>query len=361
MLQNRYGDREFPVRDRWSNARLYRELAKRRNPSRAALRNVIWVLPAMLVLFATGADLIATEGAESDKDTRFLIALGVFVVLTAIGLTIGMLVDRAIPRREQERYRALTGTPDLTERQQQLLALDAQSDFSIGGWNSSLDYGPAWSMLPTELRQRAEHDPKRLPFVTLPLFEVKPMRARLDADQHIASSGDVELFVADALSDASLSARFRRVLHGPDGERMLARMASLTGVSQWDLRALDEPADGKPSRLLWAADAQRVISIVRMAYLAEHVDAAEAWRLIERAAQPATGLFSTWEAYWTDVRIGLAFFSDRLEVVQQFDETLAGLQASTWPAASVPFPAGPVPPWLPTFSVDTSSTADGQG
>lgn len=348
------------MRDRWSHARLYRDAARRRNPTRAALRNTVWVLPAMLVLLSAGAALIANRGTEAEQDQRFLAALGIFVVLMAIGLLVGLLVDRTIPRREQERYRALTGAPDVTERQQQLLALDAQSDFAIGGWNSSLDYGPGWRTMPAELRRRFEHDPKRSPFVTLPMFDVRALRAQLDAEQHIASHGDVELFVADALSDASISARFHRVLHGTDGERMLARVASLTGVSQWDLRALDEPSAGRPAPLLWAADAQRVIAIVRMAYLAEHIDAEEAWRLIERAAAPASGLFTSWADYWADVRTGIAFFSDRLEVVQRFDDSLRGLRSSGWPATRVPFPAGPVPSWLPRFTIDTSTPADDQ-
>lgn len=362
MLQNRYGDREFPIRDRWRYARLYREQAKRRDPSRAALRGLVRVAPAMVVL-ATTVPFVASDDGVSTPQTRitFLTALVLFVLLAAAGLVVGALVDRSVPRREQQRYRALAGSPEITPRQQQLLALDAQSDFSIGGWNSSLDYGPAWRMMPADVRRTHEHGAKRSYFVTMPLVEVRAMRAKLDADEHIASGGDVELFVADALSDSSISARFHRVLHGQDGERMLARLASLTGLSQWDLRALDESAGGRPARLLWAADTQRVIAIVRMAYLAEHIDAPTAWRLIERAAEPGTGLFRSWEEYWVGVRTGLAFWSDRLDVIQQFDESLAGFTRSEWPAAHVDFPAGPVPAWLPTFAADRAARSDDQG
>ena len=360
MLQNRYGDREFPVRDRWRYARLAREAARRQDPSRAALRGLIWMAPAILVLVAIVPGVVSDDAAASPADASFLGALGVFVLVAAAGLIVGALVDRSIPRREQQRYRRLVGDQEVTERQQQLLALDAQSDYAIGGWNSSLDYGPAWSMMPADMRKRHEQSAKRSFFVTMPLFEERALRARLDADEHIASGGDVELFVADALSDASLSGRFHRVLHGADGERMLARVASLTGVGQWDLRALDEAVDGRSARLLWAADTQRVIAVLRMAYLAGHIDAATTWRLIERAAEPASALFTGWDDYWADVRIGLAFLTDRLEVVQQMDDSLAGLRGSDWPAAHVPFPTGAAPAWLPVFRAGSPSTADDQ-
>lgn len=354
MLQNRYGDREFPVRDRWSGLRATRLAAKTRDPNRAALRGVLAVLPAVAVALVGGVILLPAADADGAGDTTFLLVLGAFVLLAAAGMVVSGLVDRTIPRREQERYRRFAGASAITERQQQLLALDAQSDYAIGAWNSSLDYAPAWSMMPADLRAQHEHGAKRAFFVTMPVFEVRAMRAKLDADEHIASGSDVELFVADAFSEAGQSARFHRVLHGPDGERILSRLASLTGIDEWELRALDESVDGRPALLLRAADAQRVIAVVRMAYLAEHIDAATAWRLIERAAEPAAGLFGSWDGYWRNVRIGLAFWSNSLEAVQGFDESLAGLRGSVWPAASAEFPAGPVPAWLPTSIVDGS-------
>jgi hypothetical protein len=350
VLQNRYGDRTFPVRARWSDLRAIRLAMRSVDPNRAALRGVLWVLPALVVLavMVPAFDVFgpSTSGPE---DVGFLITLGVFIVLAAAGILVGSLVDRRIPRREQEAYWRLSGIGPVTDRQQQLLALDAQSDYAIGGWNSTLDYGPAAHRLPLAERSRPSRRGPRPRFVTMPLFATGDLRARLDNDQQIASGRDTELFVADAFGDASLSARFHRVLHGEQGERMLGRLSSLTGLSEWDLRELDEPLGGRPPLLLWGADSQRVISIVRMAHLADHVDAATAWRLIERAAEPAEGLFGSWDAYWANVRIGVAFFSDRLEAVQAFDDSLAGLRGSAWPAARVPFPSRPVPAWLPRF------------
>lgn len=286
----------------------------------------------------------------------FLIGFAAFIVLVAVGLLVHALIDRRMPRREQQQYWALTDAQPISARQQQLLAFDAQSDFAVGGWNSSLDYAPAWSRLPAALRQTHEQGSKRTVFVTMPLFEGAAMRAQLDTDHHIASRADVELFVADAFNDRSFSQRFLQVLHGPEGEKMLARLSSLTGISQWDLRALEQPEDGLPPRLLWAADTQRVIAVIRMAHLADHLDTETAWQLIEHAAEPAAGLFESWDTYWDNVRTGLAFWTDRLEVVQNFDHTLTAFRASRWPAAATPFPHAPVPAWLPKLTGTTPTT-----
>lgn len=355
MLQNRYGDRTFPVRDRWSDLRQTRLAMRTADPNRTALRGVLFVLPAILVIAVVFGFVV--EGPQTDATDRNVgIGFAVFVVLVVLGLVGGSLVDRSLPRREQEAYWRLSGIRPATEHQQQLLALDSQSDFAIGGWNSTLDYAPAAHRLPLDQRSKPSRRGPRPRFITMPLFTATDLRARLDADHHIASGRDTELFVADALGDASLSARFHAVLHGEQGERMLGRLSSLTGRSEWDLRELDEPLAGRPALLLWGADSQRVISTVRMAYLAGHVDEATAWRLIERAAEPARGLFDTWDAYWANVRTGIAFMSDRLDAVQNFDDSLLALQGSAWPAASAAFPARSVPSWLPRFT-DTEGRA----
>jgi len=348
VLQNRYGDRAFPVGARWSDLRAIRLAMRSADPQRASRRGVLWVLPALAVAAVVGVFIIAMpDTRENDRLVGF--GFGLFVLLVVVGLLIGALVDRGLPRREQEAYWRLSDVQPVTEGQQQLLAFDAQSDYAIGGWNSTLDYGPAVHRLPPEERARRTRRGPRPRFATMPLFETTALRARLDTDHHLASGRDTELFVADALGDASMSARFHAVLHGEQGERMLGRLSSLTGISEWDLRELDEAAAGRPATLLWGADSQRVISIVRMAHLADHIDAPTAWRLIERAAEPAAGLFPSWDAYWANVRVGIAFFTDRLEAVQDFDASSEAFRRSEWPAARAAFPSRAVPAWLPRF------------
>lgn len=345
MLQNRYGDTEFPVRDRWSSARLYRQALLRTRPTWAAVRNLVWVVPAVVLLAVL---LVSTNGLDRvpGGDGLGVLVLGGFALLVTAGLLGATWTDRRRPRLEQQRYWAAIGVPQVTERQQQLLALDAQSDYGFGGWNASLDYGPAWSRMPEAAQQRHLRDPRWQPFVTMPPLETERLRASLDDQWHIASRGDLELFVADALSEQSLSAKYRAVVASERGERMLSRVASLTGHDPWDLRGLLQGAGDRPAPALWGADSQRVVSVIRMGRLAGYVDEPFAWELIEHAAGPATSLFASWDEYWRNVRIGTAFWTDSLEAVQRFDHVLTGLRNSAWPAARVPFPASPLPAWL---------------
>ena len=349
VLQNRYGDTEYPIRDRWSSARLYRQALLRVRPSWAATRNLIWMAPAIVLLAIL---FISTDGFDripsgNGLGVFALIEVGGFAFLVAAGLTAATWYDRRKPRLEQQHYWNSTTTTPVTGRRQQLLALDAQSDYGFGGWNSTLDYAPAWSRMPAEARQRHERDPKWQPFVTMPLMETDRLRAQLDTQWHIASRGDLELFVADALSDRSLSIKYGQVLASEQGERMLARVSSLTAVNEWDLRALSVPTGEHPARALWAADTQRVISVIRMGSLADLIDTTTAWELIDHAASPGTSLFTGWDDYWGNVRIGLAFHTDSLEAVQRFDHTLKGLQSSNWPAVQTVFPTSAIPSWLP--------------
>lgn len=349
VLQNRYGDTEYPIRDRWSSARLYRQALLRVRPSWAATRNLFWMAPAIVLLAVL---FISTDGFNNAPTGNrlgvlMLAEIGGFALLIAVGLTAATLVDRRKPRLEQQRYWNITGISPVTGRRQQLLALDAQSDYGYGGWNSTLDYAPSWSRMPAAAQQHHHTNPKWQPFYTMPLLETDQLRAQLDTQWHIASKADLQLFIADSLSDRSLSAKYAEAAGGEQGDRILARLSSLTGVNEWDLRALTVPIDGEPARALWAADSQRVVSVIRMGYLAGLIDTTTAWELIEHAAGPGTSLFTTWAEFWGNVRVGLAFLTDSLEAVQRFDQTLQGLQTSNWPAAHVLFPISPIPAQLP--------------
>ncbi len=348
MLQNRYGDTEYPIRDRWSSARLYRQALLRVRPTWAMVRNLAWTAPAIVllaVLFITTNGFSAVPNGDG-LGVFVLVEIGGFAILVAAGLTAATWVDSRKARSEQQQYWEAVGSGPTSGRQQQLLALDAQSDFEFGGWNATLDYGPAWSRLPLAMRQRHRSDPKWHPFLTMPPMETDRLRGQLDSQWHIASRTDLELFVADALSDRSLSARYAQILAGEDGGRMVARISSLTGIDEWDLRALGQSTLRGPAPALWAADTQRVVSVIRMGFLAGLLDEGSAWELVERATAPGTSLFTDWDQYWSNVRTGLAFQTDSLEAVQRFDHVLQGLRNSDWPAARIPFPTTPVPSWL---------------
>lgn len=343
MLQNHYGDTEFPVRPRWRHARAasVARTAQLRGP-RAAWHGISRIAPALAlivvgIVLARPLDPLLPSWLSSDEYVGIIAVTG--LVTAFAGLLGGGLRDRGLPVREQRRYHRLAGTRPLTAEQRVLLALDAQSDHAIGAWNDTLGYAPSWRCLPPQVRSTWEHRSGDPLFLSLPMQPVARLRAEVDDRYHIAGRQDLELFVADALAGAGYSGRFHEVLAGPDGERMLTRVASLTGRDVWELRDLDREVDGRPAQLLWGGDVQRVISVVRVCYLAEHVDAEQAWALIGRAGAVAAAVHADWGEYWTSVRTAVAFGSDRLDAVQAFDAALAGLRTDGWPAARAPFPA----------------------
>ena len=342
MLQNHYGDHEHPVRPRWRHARAasVARTAQLRGPS-AAWHGISRIAPALAVTvvgIALTRPLAPVLPPWLSSDEYIGLVTVTALVTAFAGLVGGGLRDRGLPVREQRRYHRLAGTRPLTAEQRVLLALDAQSDHAIGAWNDSLEHAPSWRCLPPQVRSTWEHRLGGPLFLTLPLQPVARLRAEVDDRYHIAGRQDLELFVADALAGAGLSGRFHEVLAGPDGERMLTRVASLTGRDVWDLRDLDRARDGRPPQLLWGGDVQRVISVVRVCYVAEHVDAEEAWALVRRAGSVAAAVHAGWDEYWTSVRTAVAFGTDRLDAVQGFDAALAGLRTDGWPAARAAFP-----------------------
>lgn len=292
---------------------------------------LILVLSAGLTLlgyFAAVASLPSTEGAG--------------VVGGALGLAVAVLgftwVDASTPWREQRRYRRIAVIADPTPRQRQLLALDGHSDYAIGGWNGSLAFRPCWAELPEPLRQRYRLGKAGRPFLSLPLEDIGTLRNFLDAKARITGSSDVELLVNDVLASGALSHRLAAQLRGPDGARVAARLAGLTGVDEWSIAALCQPHGDSPAVALWAADAQRLIAIIRMSVVAEFLTPERAWQLIERVSAPALSVVGSWEEYWANVRLGVAFAADSRQAVSDFDEMHAAYLASGWPSLAVPFP-----------------------
>lgn len=334
-LQNHPGDVEFPVRARLRYARLAD--ARRRAPgggvARRALLLTVCAVPLGLVGLGIG---LAAQGEQAALP--FLVfALGLALGLLAAAIVLQQWDARA-PRREQLAYREDAATPPPTLRQQQLLALDAVSDFSFGGWNSSLAFQPTWAELPPVMRARFADGAKGSPFEHLPLGPLSEQRVALDRDFRIASSDDVELLVADALARGPLSERFAEVSASEEAERMRSRVAALTGASEFHLLELAQSVDGHPPVLLLAGDAERTLGAVRYAYVAGYLSAERAWELLAAVGDRVFARYPSWDAYWVDAAIAIAFRTDSLGAVQHHHRLRAELAASSWPAASVPYP-----------------------
>ena len=334
-LQNHPGDVEFPVRSRLRYARVAD--AHRRAPGGGIGRRALLVTAAAAPLGIVGfvLGLASADGSTGLPIFTFGIGLVLGLALASIAFQIR---DAGAPRRQQVAYRAEARTPAPTLRQQQLLALDAVSDFSFGGWNSSLAFKPTWAELPAELRARYADGAKGSPWPELPMPALTEQRGALDRDFRIASAEDVELFVADVLARGPLSTRFAEVSASEDAERMRSRIAALTGESEFHLLERAQPIGGRPPVLLLAGDAERTIGAIRYAYVAGYLTADRAWELLESIGSRVFAQYSGWDGYWRDAAVAIAFRTDSLSAVQQYHRLRGELLASDWPAASTPYP-----------------------
>ncbi|WDG17711.1 DUF1266 domain-containing protein [Microbacterium sp. Clip185] len=337
VLQNHPGEVEFPVRTRWRYVRL---MERRRRADPRQMRRRALPVTAIAVPFGIVA-VVASVGSWAGGSPTSLF------VMFFLGLMVGLLVastalsffDASAPLRAQRRYVGLAARTPLTERQQQILALDAASDFAIRGWNSSLAFTPTFAELPQQVRAKHQDGQRGAPWFALPLPPIAQLRASLDEQYKIVSGSDAELLVADTLSQGLLSSRFAEIANSDDAERMMSRVASLTGLPVFDVYDLARGSDEQPPRLLLAADIERAIGGVRYAYVADYLDAADAWRLLEQLAAKAFAVYRSPDEYWREVVIATAFRSDSLEAVQRQRAAIAELGSSAWPAASVTWPA----------------------
>jgi hypothetical protein len=336
-LQNHLGDTEFPVRPRSRYAKSI-EQWRRQLPGPHAIRALL-VLGCALPFGAVGLAIALTfwpDGTELANPFFGGVA----------GLVLGLIASSALwsrwdagaPRRAQRAYLRATGAVPITPEQQQILALDAASDYSFGGWNSSLAFTFAWVELPAALRAKWADGQKGNPWPVLPMTPLAQLRTALDRDYKIASATDVDMLVADLLAKGRLSQTFEEVAASPGAEAMASRVAAISGVTVFDVLDLANPTDGREPELLLAGDVERVIGGVRYAYLSGYVSADRAWELLERVAARAFDRYRSYDEYWEAVAIATAFRTDSLEYVEKQRANLAGLRENRWPAAATPFP-----------------------
>ncbi|CCE76566.1 DUF1266 domain-containing protein [Clavibacter nebraskensis] len=341
-LQNHPGDVEFPVQMRNRHARAA-DAARRTAP--AALRRRALLITAWSAPFAIVALVIAVPLADrQDMTGPPVVAVLAFMLGVTIVSVAFHLRDARAPLAHQRAYVAAAGRAPVTLEQQQLLALDAVSDFSYRLWNSSLAFQPTFAELPAGIRERhADGATGTGGWPALPIASLAQQRAALDSQFRIASRTDLELFVADAMTDGLVSARFAEVAAGPDAERMVARMAALTGRSEFEVMERTRPRGDRPPVLLLAGDSERTIGAIRYAYVAGYLPADDAWALIREVGARVFAAYDGWDAYWADVALALAFRTDSLETVQAAQRVQEGLRTSGWPAAKVPWPGEGAP------------------
>ncbi len=339
-LQNHPGEVEFPARARVRYARMLD--AQRLRPGGGKGTRALLVTALALPFGAAGVALgivVATSGEPEGGPAMP-------IVLFALGMGVGLLVaslvfqqiDARAPRRDQLDYVAQARIRPVTPEEQQLLALDAVSVFSFGGWNSSLAFQPTWAEMPAARRARHADGSSGYEWAGLPMTTLAQHRAALDTQFRIASRDDIELFVADALAQGPQSARFAELAASEEAERMVSRMAALTGRSEFEIIDLTRPHDGRPPVLLLAGDSERTFGAISYAYVAGYLPADDAWALIRQIGARVFATYDGWDAYWADASLALAFRTDSLVAVMSQRRVRDALVASAWPAATVPWP-----------------------
>lgn len=331
-LQNHIGDSEFPVRARSRYAKIV-EADRRRTPRRQATRALVTTAIGLTV--GSIAFAVALETGIVDP---FFGGVAGFVVALIVASAVLSRWDAGAMRRAQTAYLAATGATPITQEQQQILALDAASDYSFGGWNSSLAFSFAWVELPAAIRAKWADGQKGTPWPALPHTTLARLRTSLDDNYKIASTTDVEVFVADFLAEGRLSAGFAEVAASPDAEIMTSRVATIAGVTVFDVLELSQPADGREPELMLAGDVERTIGGIRYAYMAGYLTADRAWELLAQVAAKAFDRYDDYDDYANALVLATAFRSNSLEAVENLRANLAGLRENGWPATSVPYP-----------------------
>lgn len=337
-LQNHIGDTEFPVRARVRYARSIDQW-RRQLPGPNAVRALL-ILAAALPVGALGLAVALTfwpDGVELGNP--FFGGVAGFVIGILAASTLFSRWDAGAMRRAQRAYLAATGAAEISPAQQQILALDASSDYAIGGWNSSLAFAFAWVELPATIRAKWADGQKGTPWPVLPQTPLAQLRTGLDREYKIASANDVEMMVVDLLARGPLSAQFEEVAASPQAEAMASRVSAIAGVTVFDVRELAAPSGDREPELLLAGDVERVLGAVRYSYLAGYLPAERAWELLARVAEKAFTRYRSYDDYWNAVAVATAFRTDSLEHVEKLRANLAGLRENGWPAASVAYPA----------------------
>lgn len=336
-LQNHLGDTEFPVRARSRYARAIEQWRRQLGGPNAV--RALLLVAGSLPFGAAGLAVALTFWPEGrELGNPFFGAVAGLVIGLVLSSILWARWDAGAPRRAQRQYRTAAGLPPLSLEQQQILALDAASDFSFGGWNSSLAFAFSWIELPAPVRAKYADGIKGSPWRWIPFSPLTQLRTDLDRQYKIASGTDVEVLVADVLATGPLSARFAEVIVSPEAEKMASRVAAISGVPVFDVLDLAVARDGREPELLLAGDVERAIGAVRYAYMAGYVAHDRAWELLARLAQRAFARYGGYDEYWRAVEVATAFRTDSLEAVEALRSNLAGLKEKGWPAATTPYP-----------------------
>ena len=350
-LQNAPNTREFPVQPK---------------PLTRILFDFFQDAPAITYLFMMGIVISAVMLYMNIKDAfsrkasvnplvaeqPFFSSMMGWTILIIVGIVLLALFfifrHRNLGVKEQRQYYELAKIATPTVEQLKILRMDAPNSFYYGLWSQTTEYYPCATRLPNTTFQ-----PKT--------FAIEPAltyRQALNHDWGIVSAEQYRHMV-DRLFEGMHSKEFALdldyVLHfdeyadpymdehtkstrEKENFNYLHHLAGLIEKpSNFVTETLQSTAQ-HPPRLVWGFDLWRVFPMARNAYMAGYISEQQAWQDMEKSANLIYSLFDTEEAYFNNLRLGHAYWSNNFEKTQNRREMWQIYQQHcNWPVRGMPW------------------------
>ena len=350
-LQNAPNHRDFPVQPK-SFARILADFFQ--NAPAITYLFIMGILISAVMLYMSVKDAFARKVSVNPllAEQPFVSTLMIVTALCFIGLVLLalflMMRQRNIGIKEQIQYYDLAQITAPTLEQLKILRLDAPNDFYHGLWSQTLEYYPCATRLPN-----TTFKPK-----TFAIEPAMTYRQAINRDWGIVS-GEQYLQMVNSLFEGRHSKEFALdldyVIHFDeyadpymDEQTKSARqnenlnyLHQLAGLiekpSQFVIDAL-QSTTLHPPHLVWAFDLWRVFPMARHAYMAGYISEHQAWQDMEKAANLIYALFDSEEAYFDNLRLGHAYWSQNFEKTQNRHEMwLIYQQHCNWPVRGLPW------------------------
>lgn len=255
----------------------------------------------------------------------FLAAL--ISLLLVIG---GIIILLDTPRREQKRYYRIANITRLSEEKRCALALDGAQTFHCGFWSETLEYYP--------LQARLNDHEK--PFQFLEPASTNPYIKRLIEDWGITNSQDYQRTLNQLIAGMH-SLPFAEALLNDTNDNLKQRLSDLTLLPvDYIASCQHTTADGFPPRLIWGFDLWRAINLARTAFAAGYINEQKAWNDILTTADLAYEIFTGFDYFYNNYRLGNAFWSRNEEVTKNRREQQEFFkQHCNWPIRAIKWPS----------------------
>jgi Protein of unknown function (DUF1266) len=312
-LQNHPGDKDFPV----SFQSIFFKLTPTRFKALPLISKQLLVLIPLLV----AGIAVQREGIEA---LFLLIGLpSVFIIF--------LFWAKYNQITEQKKYYKLTQIPALTEAQRLASQLVLPINYFDGGWSETL------KLWPTEVRFKGK-TPK---FSTFTLHTKMDELADLEKWWGVLSQKSYERTFTN-LFDGLHSAQFAYDARYTDSFTFQVHKERLSELTLHGTDYIDDCSksiEGCAPKLLWGFDLWRASQLAGSAFSAGIISEEQAWTDRLKATDCAHALFDSLESFMQNYLLGVAYWSDSLEVTHDRMRKIQDYQTNCdWPVAKLVWP-----------------------